>query len=125
MSLIMTVIASPGTGTILADVISDLRTALPLSGSPEWLAPSAACDLPLIGISAEAAEAAARRAIGDAAIDVLVQPAVGRRKRVLVAAPEGVVVVAEQVVEPVDREPIEGALRRIFREQRGLGKPLV
>ena len=85
MSLIMTVIAGPVTGTILADVISDLRIALPLAGAPDWLAPGAAYDLHLAGIAPEAAEAAARRAIGGAAIDVLVQPQAGRRKRVLVA----------------------------------------
>src|ERR1043166_3079853 len=56
-----------------------------LAGSPDWLATDRACDLPLTENDAAKAETAARRAIGDAAIDVLVQPAEGRRKRIFVA----------------------------------------
>ena len=116
MSLIMTVIAGPGTGTILADVISDLRIALPLAGAPDWLAPGAAYDLHLAGIAPEAAEAAARRAIGGAAIDVLVQPQAGRRKRVLVADFEATIIENEMLDELADfigrRSEVAGITRR-------------
>jgi len=98
----MTVIAGPGAGTVLADVIAELRTALPLSGSPDWLAPGAACDLRLTGISSEAAETVARRAIGSAAIDVLVQPPAGRRKRILVADLESTIIENEMLDELAD-----------------------
>src|SRR5216683_162637 len=54
------------------------------------------------GIAREAAEAAARRAIGDAAIDVLVQPPAGRRKRVLVADLEATIIENEMLDELAD-----------------------
>ena len=46
-------------------------------------------------------------------------------ERVLVAAAEGVVVVAQVVVEPIDPQALERPLRRIAREERGLGVPLL
>jgi phosphoserine phosphatase len=98
----MTLIAGPGTGTILADVISDLRIALPLAGAPDWLAPGSACDLQLAGIAGDAAEGTARRAIGDAAIDVLIQPLAGRRKRILVADFESTIIENEMLDELAD-----------------------
>ena len=49
-----------------------------------------------------AAETAARQAIGDAAIDVLVQPTAGRRKRVFVADLESTVIENEMLDELAD-----------------------
>jgi phosphoserine phosphatase len=102
MSLVMTMIAGPSAEAILPDLIADLRTALPLAGAPDWLAPGKACDLHLAGTDRQAAEAAARRAIGDAAIDVVVQPFVGRRKRVLVADLEATIIENEMLDELAD-----------------------
>src|SRR5205807_7327647 len=54
------------------------------------------------GIGREAAEAAARQAIGSAPIDVLVQPTAGRRKRVLVADLESTIIENEMLDELAD-----------------------
>src|SRR5437899_765 len=58
-----------------------------------------ACELPLVGDDAQIAEAAARRAIGKTAVDVLVQPAAGRRKRVLVTDLESTIIENEMLDE--------------------------
>ena len=98
----MTVIAGPGAAGVLPDLVAALATALPLAGAPDWLAPGAACDLRLAGTDWQAAEASARRAIGDAAIDVVVQPPAGRRKRVLVADLESTIIENEMLDELAD-----------------------
>jgi phosphoserine phosphatase len=102
VKLVLTVIAGPSAARDLPDLVAALAAALPLAGPPDWLAPDTACDLPLAGTAGEAAEAAARQAIGDAAIDVLVQPAAGRRKRILVADFEATIIENEMLDELAD-----------------------
>ncbi len=98
----MTVIAGPGAARALPDLVAALAASLPLAGAPDWLAPGVACDLRLAGIARQAADAAARKAIGGAAIDVLVQPSAGRRKRVLVADLEATIIENEMLDELAD-----------------------
>jgi phosphoserine phosphatase len=98
----MTLIAGAGAAGILPGVVAALTTALPLVGGPDWLAPGLACDLPLSSIPAGDADAAARGLIGAAAVDVLVQPAAGRRKRVLVADLESTIIENEMLDELAD-----------------------
>jgi phosphoserine phosphatase len=102
VNLVMTVIAGPGAAGALADLVAALAASLPLAAAPDWLAPGTACDLRLAGIARPAAEAAARRAIGGAAIDFVVQPAAGRRKRVLVADLESTIIENEMLEELAD-----------------------
>ena len=98
----MTVIAGPGAKARLADCTAAIAAALPLRAEPDWLAAGRACDLVLEGIHATAAEAAARGAIGGAAIDVLVQPVAGRRKRLFVADLEATMIENEMLDELAD-----------------------
>jgi phosphoserine phosphatase len=98
----MTLIAGPGAGAALPDLVAALAALLPLAGMPDWLAPNMACDLVIAGIDREAAATAARQAIGGAAIDVLVQPPAGRRKRVLVADLESTIIENEMLDELAD-----------------------
>jgi phosphoserine phosphatase len=102
VTLVMTVIAGPGAAGALPDLVAGFAAALPLAGGPDWLVPDLACDLALAGSDRQAAEAAARRAIGGAAIDVLVQPSAGRRKRVLVADLESTIIENEMLDELAD-----------------------
>jgi phosphoserine phosphatase len=102
VNLVMTVIAGPGGSGALPELVAALAAALPLAGAPDWLAPDTACDLRLVGTDWQTAEAAARRAIGGAAIDVLVQPSAGRRKRVLVADLESTIIENEMLDELAD-----------------------
>ncbi len=102
MSLVMTLIAGSGAAGVLPDLVAGLAASLPLAGAPDWLAPRTACDLVLAGIARQAAETSARQAIGGAAIDVVVQPAAGRRKRVLVADLESTIIENEMLDELAD-----------------------
>ena len=101
-ALVMTVIAGPGAEAQLADCAAAIADALALRAGPDWLAPGRACDLALQGLDAKSAEVAARRAIGGPAIDVLVQPAAGRRKRVFVADLEATMIENEMLDELAD-----------------------
>ena len=99
MDMIMTLIAGPGGDAALPDCVATIAAALPGAGPPDWLSAGQACDLVLSkGMTTEAA-AVARRAIGDAAIDLLVQPAAGRRKRLLVADLESTIIENEMLEE--------------------------
>ena len=102
MSLVMTVIAGPGAEAHVEACVAAIAAALPARAAPDWLAAGRACDLAVEGGDATAAEAAARRAIGGAAIDVLVQPVAGRRKRVFVADLEATMIENEMLDELAD-----------------------
>jgi len=93
----MTLIAGPGGSERLANCAAALAGALTASG-PDWLAPGHACDLAFDGETTSAARAA-QRAIGTAAIDVVVQPPAGRRKSILVADMESTIIENEMLDE--------------------------
>jgi phosphoserine phosphatase len=114
LPLVVTLIAGPGAETALQDHIAAVRSAL-LAGEPDWLAPGRACDLLVPDGAAETAEAAARQAIGDAAIDVLVQPAEGRRKRVFVADLESTIIENEMLDELADFVGLRAHVAEITR----------
>jgi phosphoserine phosphatase len=96
LDLVVTLIAGPGE-TALPKVVAVLAAALPLAAAPDWLAPGVACDLAPRQIDNAAAERSARAAIGTARIDVLVQPAAGRKKRILVADLEATMIENEML----------------------------
>ena len=85
------------------------------SGAPTWLAEDA-CDLFLDAADPVAAETVARSAIGESEIDVLVQPAADRRKRLLVADLESTIIENEMLDELADfiglREKVSEITRR-------------
>ena len=96
MSLVATLIAGPGAEQALPDVAA--RVAGRLGVKADWLAPGRACDLVIRG-DAQEVETMAREAIGNAPIDVLVQPADGRRKRIFVADLEATIIENELLDE--------------------------
>jgi len=101
MQSVVTLIAAPGAEEALRAATSG-RTV-------DWLAPTA-CDIH------DADEAAARAAIAGRPIDIVVQPAAGRRKRVLVADFESTVIENEMLEELADflglRAPVAEITRR-------------
>jgi phosphoserine phosphatase len=111
---VVTLIAGPGGEPALADVVG--AVAASLRATPDWLAPGRACDLVFKRIEPSTAETAARQAIGRAPIDVLVQPAAGRRKRVFVADLESTIIENEMLDELADfvglREHVAEITRR-------------
>ena len=115
MELVVTLIASSASQLPLPGIVARLERSLPGVEAPDWLAPGTACDLLLSGIDAEAAETIARRVIGDAPIDVLVQPAAGRRKRVLVADLESTIIENEMLDELADFVGLRAHVAEITR----------
>jgi phosphoserine phosphatase len=110
----MTIIAGSGVEPVLPDCVGEIRSAMG-AAEPDWLAPGLACDFFLADGDAAMAEAAARQAIGDAAIDVLLQPAAGRRKRVFVADLESTIIENEMLDELADFVGLRAHVAEITR----------
>ncbi len=112
-------------------------------GGINWLAPAVAADVPFAGTvpaaagavgAAGAAGAAVRAALGAAPVDVAVQPAAGRRKRLLVADMDSTIVTTETLDElatlagvgdrvvPITRRAMNGEIgfEQALRERVGL-----
>lgn len=99
---VMTLVAAPGGSEHLRELIPALAARLSSAASVTWLANGVACDLALPEIDPGTAEAVARQMIGEAPIDVVVQPAAGRRKRLLVADLESTIIANEMLDELAD-----------------------
>jgi phosphoserine phosphatase len=103
MQQIITLIAGPGAEEVLRDRVASL------GGTADWLAPNA-CDI------ASVTEEATRTSIGERPIDVIVQPADGRRKKLLVADLESTIIENEMLEELADflglRTPVAEITRR-------------
>jgi phosphoserine phosphatase len=110
----MTLIAGPDHEAVLANCVGEIRAAL-AAAEPDWLASGLACDLLFPSGEAARAKAAARQAIGDAAIDVLVQPVEGRRKRVFVADLESTIIENEMLDELADFVGLRAHVAEITR----------
>jgi phosphoserine phosphatase len=80
---------------ILAAARATLREAGAEPGPLSWLAPDRACDIPFSGADPLAVEAALRRHLAGLPVDLAIQPAEGRRKRLLLADMESTIVTRE------------------------------
>jgi phosphoserine phosphatase len=101
MRWVLTLIAGENGRSLLPDMAAAIGKALPRRAAPSWLSPGEACDFFVKTSDGGAAETerAARATIGDAAIDLVLQPADGRRKRLLVADLEATIIENEMVDE--------------------------
>jgi phosphoserine phosphatase len=111
MEHVLTVIAppaSPASNGVALDraALEAARGAIralgAIAGLPRWLKEGEAADIPFEDIAPEAAEAAARHALAGAALDLVAQPAAGRRKQLLVADMDSTIVVGETLDELAD-----------------------
>jgi phosphoserine phosphatase len=98
MHLVITLIAA-GREPCLAGLAAAIGDALAIRSEPAWLAPDNACDLFLDAAAPELVAKTVRGLVGAAPVDVVVQPAVGRRKRLLVADFESTIVKNEMLDE--------------------------
>jgi phosphoserine phosphatase len=107
---VLTLITAPVAAASAAAAVDAAAAALVRLGArlegPNWLAPGLACDLGFDELDRDQADAAARRALderfGAIAIDVLTQPAAGRRKRLLLADMESTMIANEMLDELAD-----------------------
>jgi phosphoserine phosphatase len=98
MRLALTLIAD-ARNTGLPGLAVAAATALKSGTEPIWLAPGEACELILDAPDPAGIAETVRTAIGGAAVDVLVQPAARRRKRLLVADLESTIIENEMLDE--------------------------
>lgn len=98
MKFVLTLIAADG-GALNAEMMEAVRNALRSlgaeTGSPDWLAPEHACDIPFDDIAPDQADAAARHVIGTHLIDCIAQESDGRRKTLLLADMDSTMVTSE------------------------------
>jgi len=102
-SLVATLI-SPSPPGLDARAFARVRSALPAAGAPVWLAPAIAADVPF---SAPASETRAitdklQAALVGACADVVVQPASGRRKKLLLTDMDSTMIGQECIDELAD-----------------------
>ena len=115
MGMVLTLVAGARDRSSLPSLARAIAGTLGIGSEPDWLAPGEACDLVLDAISAGRAEMTARALIKGAAIDVLVQPAVGRRKQLLVADLESTIIENEMLDELAERLGIRPRVAEITR----------
>jgi phosphoserine phosphatase len=100
MPHILTLVAAPG--VLDPALVARVRAALDgigaMPGTPDWLSPREAADIPFTG-AGEQATAAARAALEGAPVDAIANPAEGRRKRLLIADMDSTIVTTETLDE--------------------------
>jgi len=103
MRSVLTLIADPATAKLSPETAEAawraLRAAGETAGEIDWLAPGIACDIPVDAPPAAAVRGIAAKALAGRPVDAVLQPAVGRRKQLLVADMESTIIVNEMVDE--------------------------
>lgn len=105
MTHVATLIANPETPVLDERLLADARAALPRAGHPVWLDSGIAADLPFSpDRDADQRDLAARvrAALGDAPVDVVVQPVAQRRKALFVADMDSTMIGQECIDELAD-----------------------
>ena len=95
MACVVTLISNPADPALDRSALQAVRDALERPGAPVWLAEGIAADIPFEpenGLDARAVESRLRAALGGAPLDVAVQPASHRRKKLLVADMESTMI---------------------------------
>lgn len=111
MDSVVTLIANPCTRDLDDSMIEAARDALAAPpSSVAWLAPRIACD---IGFNNGGLVSAVRHRLDGAAVDIVVQPARGRRKTLLVADMESTVIVNEFINELAELAGVGGPVAAI------------
>src|SRR3954453_11487796 len=84
MSLVPPLICNPANPALDSTIVDGALAVLPSPGSAQWLFREVAVDIPFIGSDAvKSIEAPLPAARGDLPIDIVVQPAAFRRKKLL------------------------------------------
>ena len=99
MTATLTLVARSGLPEAARNASEALRGLGAQVGEHDWLADDLACDVPFDGPDLTAAGDAVRRALGSEPIDLAVQDARGRRKRLLVADMESTLIRNEMLNE--------------------------
>jgi len=104
MTHVATLISNPARPTVVTALVDAVRAELPGAGKPQWLAQNIAADIPFAlppGTSDRAMAARLRGQFPDG-IDVVVQPATGRRKTLFLADMDSTMIGQECIDELAD-----------------------
>jgi phosphoserine phosphatase len=123
MRLVLTLIASAVNG-LSEDIVAVAADALNRNAldRPDWLAPGIACDLAFEGDAAASIDLECELAdtLGGSPLDLAVQPAEGRRKKLLVADMDSTILAIETLDELADLAGVKAEVAAITeRTMRG------
>jgi phosphoserine phosphatase len=103
MSLVATLICHPANPALDSTVVDGARAILPSPGKAQWLFDEVAVDIPFAGSdNIRAIETRLREAKGDLPIDIVVQPADNRRKKLFLADMDSTMISQECIDELAD-----------------------
>src|SRR3954468_9977694 len=103
MSLVATLICNPANPALDSTIVDGALAVLPSPGSAVWLFDEVAVDIPFSGSEdIKAIEARLREARGDLPIDIVVQPAAFRRKKLFLADMDSTMIGQECIDELAD-----------------------
>ncbi len=98
MTNVLTLIGAPALSADLASAAHKAVAGHAIeTAEPDWLAPGVACDIAFDGPDTTTIEAAVRARLGDAPVDVAIQPAAGRRKKLLIADMDSTIIQGESL----------------------------
>jgi phosphoserine phosphatase len=119
LTLIAAASATPHIDQAAGAAIDALRRLGASVAARDWLAPGIACDIPFADLDSDQADAAARAAladsVGNAAIDLVAQPAAGRKKRLLLADMESTIIANEMLDELAELRGLRPQIAEITR----------
>jgi len=122
MTHVLTLIAAPGAGDLLAKMAEEVRGSLDAARAPYWLSPEQACDISFRPASDAAlldARGVVARIAGALPVDWAIQPVEGRRKMLLVADMDSTIIEQECLDEIAKLagigEPIAAITERAMR----------
>ncbi|MDH2382463.1 phosphoserine phosphatase SerB [Bradyrhizobium sp. CER78] len=107
MSLVATLICNPASPALDSTIVDGARAVLPSPGPAQWLFNEVAVDIPFEHSDAsrddiKAFEERLRQARGDLPIDIVVQPRIGRRKKLFLADMDSTMIGQECIDELAD-----------------------
>ena len=103
MSLVATLICNPANPALDSTIVDGALAVLPSPGRAEWLFNEVAVDIPFTGSEdVKAIEGRLREARGDLPIDIVVQPAAFRRKKLFLADMDSTMIGQECIDELAD-----------------------
>jgi phosphoserine phosphatase len=103
---VATLISNPATPALDASALEQARAVIPAPTATDWLAPGIAADIPFTpdaGLDERALSDRLRAVLHRAPVDVVVQPAAARRKRLLLADMDSTMIGQECIDELADR----------------------
>src|SRR4029450_12707837 len=129
MSLVATLICNPATPALDSTAIEAARAILPDAQAASWLFEGVAADIPFVATDAARDIAARlREAIDDLPVDIVVQPLIGRRKKLFLADMDSTMIGQECIDELADfaglKEHVAKITERAMRGEIGVGPGL-